>query len=344
MTDCLSEDASKIADLLKGVLPGSTFLITGATGLIGTYLIETLLKIERPDQPVEAVHAVSLSGDVPSWLSRDARLHRQFGDISESTFIRELPMVDVVVHAAGYGQPGKFLAHPLQTVALNTTGTIELMSRVKSGGAFLFVSTSEIYSGLTNGPFKETQVGTTNTDHPRACYIEGKRAGEALVNSHRDDISAASVRLALAYGPGTQAGDARVLNEFIAQALTTGTIVMRDAGMSKRTYCYVSDAVQLMFAVLNSRQSGIFNVGGVSRTSVRRLADIVAAECGAVVYPGHGQSVESKFKGAPSAVELDLSKTLSLGVTPEWVNLRNGVSRTLQWQRHHIFQGAKGTR
>ena len=100
----------------------------------------------------------------------------------------------------------EFMQNPVKTLQLNTSTTLLLFEKLLPGGKFLFISTSELYSGLSHPPFTEQQIGTTNTTHPRACYIEGKRCGEAIVNAFREQgVNAKSARLALAYGPGTEA-------------------------------------------------------------------------------------------------------------------------------------------
>ena len=103
------------------------------------------------------------------------------GDLVENFSRLSSEKFDVVIHSAGYGQPDKFMANPMLTLSLNTLVTEQLLRLVNQNGKFLFVSSSEIYSGLSNPPFKESQSGTTNTNHPRAPYIEAKRTGEAMV-------------------------------------------------------------------------------------------------------------------------------------------------------------------
>ena len=112
--------------------------------------------------------------------------------------------------------------------------------------------------------------------HPRACYIEAKRCGEAICNAFRQQgVKAASARLALAYGPGTREGDKRVLNSFIERGLK-GAITMLDRGEAKRTYCYVSDAVELMWKILLHGREPVYNVGGTSKTTIGELACKIA--------------------------------------------------------------------
>jgi nucleoside-diphosphate-sugar epimerase len=329
----MDEDVSYLTNRIDPALPGGKYIITGATGLIGGYLVESLLRLKQIGYPIGEIIAVSRGAKVPKWLSESRNITRAFGDLSDMSFLSSLPKADVVVHAAGYGQPGKFLQDPISTFMLNTVATDALAKLVRKDGSFLFLSTSEVYSGLPPGKHKESEIGNTNTNHVRSCYIEGKRGGEAITHAwaERGAIAASAARLALAYGPGTQAGDNRVLNEFIERALTSGVIELRDSGDSMRTYCYVRDAVELIFSMLSSRAMGNYNVGGVSRTSILNLADEVARATHATVKVPI-RSVQL-MDGAPQDVALNLDKIVSLGVEPNWVPLKEGIKRTVSWQK-----------
>ena len=89
---------------------------------------------------------------------------------------------DFIIHAAGYGQPIRFVEDEIATIDINTRTTRELFNLLKTDGKYLFISTSEVYSGAKT-PYKESDIGTTTPQHPRACYIEGKRCGEAICSA-----------------------------------------------------------------------------------------------------------------------------------------------------------------
>lgn len=193
------------------------------------------------------------------------------------------------------------------------------------------MSTSEVYSGLPNPPYHENQIGTTNTTHPRSCYIEGKRCGEAICNAYRaQGVAAQSARLSLAYGPGTKSTDKRVINNFIFKALN-GKIDLLDHGEAKRTYCYISDAVEILWHILLKGKEPIYNVGGNSKITIADLAKKIAAYTGAVVeFP---QSLNSAMAGAPEDVSLDMSLVEKEFGKRDYVSLDEGLQRTIAWQR-----------
>jgi nucleoside-diphosphate-sugar epimerase len=221
---------------------------------------------------------------------------------------------------------------------VNVTGLNALIEHLDEGAPVLYISSSEVYSGLGGPPFEEWQIGTTDPGHVRAPYIEGKRAGEAiaLAATRTGRIQASVARLALAYGPGTRKDDSRVLNEFIRGAVASGAIRMRDAGMGMRTYCYVKDAVDMMLWLVSEQKHGVFNVGGESRISIRGLAELIASMCGAELDVPSEPVVGSP--GAPDDVWLSLDKVRGEGYSRVLTPLEVGLKQTIAWQRDHLYR------
>jgi len=326
-----------VADITAAVdfneIKDKTFLITGASGLIGHYLVATLAAAAEKGNAPKEVLLVS-KHEVPEYfkdLTKNLNARILTGDVSDQDFFKSIPEADYIVHAAGYGQPGKFMIDPVKTLELNTLGTFETLKKLRPDGKYLFVSTSEVYSGLSTPPFKESQIGTTNTDHPRSCYIEGKRGGEVIVNAYRSKgVQAKSARLSLAYGPGTRKDDARVLNSFIKKALMDKKIAMMDHGEAKRTYMYITDAVEILFDILFKGKDALYNVGGTSRTTIKELAEMIGSYTEApVTFP----ETESASAGAPDDVYLDMTKSETEFNKKNYLPLAEGLKKTIEWQK-----------
>src|SRR3990167_1695125 len=294
-------------------LEGKVIIITGSSGLVGFNLIKCIPVFMNP----------------PLIITIDSRQ-----DITNKECIDALPEADYIIHAAGDGQPGKFIKDKLKTIAINTTATIELLKKLKPGGKFLFISTSEVYNGLDNPPFREDQIGTTKTTDPRACYIESKRCGEAICLAAREsgqDVKIA--RLSLAYGPGTKKGDARVLNQFIEQGLT-GFINLKDHGEARRTYLYIDDAISMMWDILLKGKDAIYNVGGNSYTTILELARKIGKMTNAeIIIPLR----EDTLAGSPNNVCLDMSKVLEEFGQRDFISLEKGLKRTIEWQKENFL-------
>jgi nucleoside-diphosphate-sugar epimerase len=314
-------------------LRNKTISITGASGLVGTYLLAGLANISRENRP-KKIYAIFQSKPEKHWKEIADRVHATLlrGDLCDNIFTDGLPKSDMIIHAGGYGQPGKFMIDPLKTITLNTAVTLKLLEKLKLKGSFVFISSSEVYSGLINPPHKENQIGRTNTDHPRSCYIESKRCGEAIVFSARSrGVDAKSVRLSLAYGPGTKIDDKRVLNSFIGRALIERKIEMMDGGEALRTYCYITDATHMIWNILLHGKENIYNVGGVSRTTIAKLAKLIGKLIQVpVVIP---KQKKQALVSAPEDVRLDLSKTKKEFGKKVFVSFEDGVQKTITWQK-----------
>lgn len=336
MTDVIRRD---IQDILEKVdtsgFSGKSILLTGASGLLGSYFLTILEEAGLQGHRASEIYAVTKTGNFPSGINPEITKFRTIqGDLSSREFCAALPTADIVIHAAGYGQPGKFLVNPLTTIELNTSVTSSLVRKVNKLGKFLNFSSSEVYSGLDSPPFFENQIGTTNTNHPRSSYIEGKRCGEAIVNAARQSLNldANSIRLALAYGPGTKDNDSRALNSFIDQALNNSAIKLQDPGGAWRTYCYVSDAIEMSMHILFKGNMGVYNVGGESRTTILELAKLIADITNSrLVEPeSNGESDHS----APDDVWMDIERVKTLSDKSNFVRLRDGLERTIAWRKN----------
>ena len=201
----------------------------------------------------------------------------------------------------------------------------------------MFLSTSEVYVGVPHPPYRETDIGNTNTDHPRACYIEAKRCGETICNAYRHmGIDAKSARISLVYGPGTRAGDRRVINEFILRGLR-GEISLLDHGHAQRTYCYVTDAVEILWNIMLDGADAIYNVGGLSRISIRELTLKIGEYLNApVVLP---TDIPKGLAGAPEDVSLDMAKAKREFGKNVYIDLTEGLRRTIEWQKLYYASG-----
>lgn len=316
-------------------LEGKSVLITGATGLIGTYLVYSLLKLNRTADNKTTVRIVTHNG-LPNHLAHlaaEKNIEIYQGDLSDCAFCMALPESNYIIHAAGYAQPRKFVEDKIKTIRLNTTATDILLGKLKPEGKFLFVSTSEVYSGSTDFPYREEICGTTTPAHPRACYIEGKRCGEAMCYAWNAAGKVAKIaRVALAYGPGIRPADGRVLYNFIQKGVD-GQINLLDAGTAGRTYCYVADTVSNLWNILLRSKEVTYNVGGVFRATIRELAELVGKNLNVpVIVP----QVEEGLSGAPQEVALNIDKTRNEFGKTHYMPLEEGIARTIAWYRANI--------
>lgn len=314
------------------MLRGSKVLVTGASGFVGSHVLTTLLKMQEELDGDLSITAV-VHRQVPPWLAlicADGMVTFCEGDLSQIDFLSSLPSADVVVHAATYGQPGLFAASPDTTLKLNTLSTFFLLDRLRPGDRFLFLSSSEVYGGLTDPPFREEQIGTTNTSHPRACYIEGKRCGEAICSAYRaKGIDAKAIRLCHAYGPGVRSDDRRAMNSFIEMALRGKRITLLDAGLARRSYCYISDAGAMIWRILLMGRDALYNVGGDYRTTIAELAQRIGTIMNVeVIMP---RDAGRSMPGAPNEVEVSIARFENEFGKLRFTEPELGLRRTVAW-------------
>lgn len=313
-------------------LTNKKVLITGASGLFGTYILAYMAFLIKKGVPLE-VYAQVFSAPPPHMLELIScgNIKVLQIDLSNVNDYKHLPDADVIIHSAGYAQPALFMRNPVATMQINTSATMALLQRLRPQGSFMFISSGEVYCGLKESFFYEDNIGTTTPYHPRASYIEGKRSGETICNAFRSQgVRTISARLGDIYGPGTRKHDQRALNSFIEKALLNRKIDLLDTGASRRTYCYVADALELLLKILFYGKQAVYNVGGNACISIAELATMIGEITNVpVVFPSN----ETQMAGAPDILQLDLRRVeIEFGKT-EYLEIKEGLTRTIEWQR-----------
>lgn len=322
-SEVIFDDAAKVIEAVDfSPLEGASVFLTGATGLLGTHFLTTLCLLKERGMHI---NVFAEHHSTPAEYTLD--IARRGGIL----LMNKIPKgADVVIHAAGYAQPLLFTSNPAATIELNTLVTQELLKTLWPGGKFLFVSSSEVYSGLKKSLAQETDIGTTTPYHPRACYIEGKRCGEAICDAYRKaGVHAVSARLSLAYGPGTRKHDKRAMSTFIEKALTLGKVEMEYAGKESRTYCYIQDAVKMLWQVALYGTQPVYNVGGKQLTRTVDMVESIGKITGAKVT----SPVAEEMVGAPETICLDMSRIETEFGKTDYISLEDGLKRTIDWQR-----------
>ncbi|MBM3301570.1 MAG: GDP-mannose 4,6-dehydratase, partial [Deltaproteobacteria bacterium] len=163
----------------------------------------------------------------------------------------------------------------LKTSVLGTLNMLGLAKRVKA--RILLASTSEVYGDPEVHPQPETYCGNVNPVGPRACYDEGKRAAETLMVGYRDynAVDVAIARIFNTFGPKMLANDGRVVSNFICQAIRGEDLTIYGDGSQTRSFCYISDMVRGLIALMESRESGPINLGNPHEVTIKDLAETI---------------------------------------------------------------------
>lgn len=330
MANLLNDEAKCVVESVDfAPLKDKNVLITGASGLIGLYLVATLNQVK---EKYNIKVTIWTNNTVPEYFASVLGSCKHIcGDITDLKLFEQLSNYDCIIHAAGYGQPLKFIKDKIKTIKINTEATVRLLEHLNKDGKFLFVSSSEVYNGLDHDNITEDMMGNTNTNHFRSCYIEGKKCGESICHAFTDHgYNIKIARLSLAYGPGTRMDDERVFNTFIKKGLTEENIVLLDHGTAVRTYCYITDAVEMLWNICLHGKYVVYNVGGMSRTSIYDLAATIAKSLKkGIILPEFQQPLQ----GNPKIVNVSCSRYINEFKKEKFVHLNTGIDRTIDWYK-----------
>ena len=244
----------------------NNILITGCSGFIGTYLINTLLhkdlkkKIKIYGIDIMRPNLFINKSSQFKFIKRDLFNIKSFS-IKQS--------LDLIIHLAGIPSPTYYKLQPLETFYLNSELTkIFLEFSKKKKCKFVFFSSSEIYGNpdKKNIPTKEEYAGRVSSVGDRSCYDESKRAGETYTWIYRNlyKIDAKIIRPFNFYGNGMKKEDKRVIPQFFKTAINKGKIYPFGNGKQTRSYCHIIDAIPQIINVSFFGKSFIYNIGNSS--------------------------------------------------------------------------------
>ncbi len=339
----ITQDVSEIIgrDLPWELLDGSTVLVTGANGMLPSYVVHTLLGLN--DTRDAGITVIGL-------VRNEAKARRILGPVLSRPDFRLLATdvtelhdldgpLDLVVHGASAARPVLHASDPVATIKANLLGSFNLLDLCVAKGAsrFVLMSSSEVYGAQPEGLrlIPEDSYGGFDFLNPRASYSEGKRAAETIASVYAEqyDLDSRIVRFGHIYGPGMALDDGRVQADFAANVVRGEDIVLNSDGAAMRTYTYVADAVAGMFYALLVGTGRVYNVAdSKGMVSIRDLAlhftDARPEKQLKRVFanPEHADDRAyntSKFLG------LDSSAVEELGWRAQ-VHLENGIDRMLR--------------
>ena len=333
------EDVRRVAslDLPWEKLRGKTVLITGGTGLIGSFLIDvlvaakldcTILLLGRSEDKAKARFAEYWDA---GWI------HFVKWDAASTTLPIVESAVGYVLHLASNTHPVAYATDPIGTITTNVIALNNLLSLAadKNASRFLFVSSNEIY-GENRGDveiFDEKYCGYIDCNTLRAGYPESKRCGEALCQAYikQRGLDCVIARLTRTYGPTILPTDTKAISQFFNNALKGEDIVLKSDGGQYYSYQHVADSVSgLLFVLLKGRVGEAYNIADESGDiTLRDLAAFIAAQAGRKVVFELPDAVESVGFSKATKARLGGSKIKELGWIP-FFGIKKGVSKNYQ--------------
>ncbi len=316
-----------ITDVEK--LRNKTILITGASGLIGSNLTAYLDYINNKRHLNMRIKAI-IRSKVETWFAKSPQISYLTTDLSSQKIPVSLG-IDYIIHCATYTQPKKFLAFPVETVKLNIEVLFKLLELAKKNSAtMLYPSTAEIYGMVEkkDQPTTEDYFGSVNTLSDRSIYVESKRLAETICYSRRNEIAIKLARILISYGPGVKYSDQRVISEFIKRAQTEHEITMMDDGAATRTFCFVTDTIEMLLNILLTGNQLVYNVSGDETTTIKVLAQRIATING-VQFSGVFK--KQIITGTPRAVIVSNDRYCTEFKKKKFVSLDEGLLVTSKW-------------
>ncbi len=321
------EDMAKELPIRKG-----SFLVTGATGLIGSSIIDVLIAANKNGCEF-SIYALSRS---------EEKIRIRF---SESVIplvqdiMDSIPVAlkfDYIFHCASNADPKTYALYPVETILTNLIGTKNLLDYCKQNKntRILLTSTFEVYGHIDGvSVYSESISGIIDQTVLRNGYPESKRCCELLLRSYVEEygINGVIARLSSVYGPTMKKNDSKAHAQFINNMLKGQDIILKSKGEPKRCYTYILDAVSALFTIIFKGGNGeIYNTANVnSVTSIAELAGLCAKIAGSEVVFNLPDKIEEKgFSKAKDCI-LDTKKLRELGWHGTY-SLETGLRETLK--------------
>ena len=330
------EDLRKVAcrALPWDKLKDKTILITGGTGLVGSFLVDVLMCAGLCCRIVLLGRSrKKFDARFPEYAGSGSISFQEW-DVACSPLPEVKGPVDYVLHLASNTHPVAYATDPIGTIATNVIALNSLlaMSADMQVGRVLFASSNEIY-GENRGDvelFDERYCGYIDCNTLRAGYPESKRCGEALCQAYvrQRNLDCVIARLTRTYGPTVLSSDTKAISQFFNNAMKGEDIVLKSEGRQHYSYQYVADSVAGLLTVLLSGKTGeAYNIADESGDiTLRELAGLIARQAGRkVVFELPNATETAGFSKATKAL-LDGSRIKVLGWSPCY-DIERGVER-----------------
>lgn len=333
-----------------GRLDGKTVLLSGASGMIGSFLMDAImLRNQQAETPCRII-ALGRSRKTaeerfPLWMGQS-----DFAFLAHD-ICNPLPPLpwepDYFIHAASTTHPRAYASEPVNTILANILGTRNLLESAaqSAGSRFLLLSSVEVY-GENRGDtdyFREDYCGYLDCNTLRAGYPEGKRVSEALCQAYRQQHGTESVvlRLPRCYGPTMRMSDSKAIAQFIKKAAAGEEIVLKSEGNQLYSYVHAADAVLgILWALLCGEDGQAYNLGDpASDLTLRQLAELAAGCAGTKVVFDLPDELERKGYSTATRALMDGSRLQALGWHANYT-IQQGIPETVEILRE-VYQVSK---
>lgn len=340
------EDISYVAnlDLPWKKFKNKAILISGATGLIGRFLIDVLMLLNADKKMNIKIYALCRDAEkareIFEQYKEDELLNIIAHDINKPLLLKDVDVTHYVLHMASNTHPLDYAIDPIGTVTTNIIGTNNMLLFAVEHAAerFAFTSSNEIY-GENRGDkelFDEGYCGYIDCNTMRAGYPESKRCGEALCQAYaaQRKLDIVIPRLTRSYGPTLKSSDSKAMSQFIKKGIIGEDIILKSEGKQYYSYTYVADAVSgLLTVILKGKSGEAYNIADqCSDIKLKDLALYIAECAGTEVIFDLPTKVEEEGYSKATKARLNGNKLRAIGWKSRY-NIRLGIDRTIKIMR-----------
>ena len=322
---------------------GKTVLVTGATGLIGSNIVDRLMTMGAVKVIALARNKGKLEKGFAEFIGNE-NFSAVIQDICAPIILPKDVKVDYIFHTAGAMTGEVINNRPLEVIDANLTGTrncLDLLREQKKvgyGGRLVLFSSVTVYGNNSNSDRtvteKDTDIAGT-LDVPYAAYAETKRMSEVLALSYcrQYDIDVVIARLSTVYGY-TRFPPNTAFYEFIKKALNNENIVLKSSGLPRRDNIYIDDAVNGLLLICKKGTTGdAYNISSNGDLGNFVAVDEIAETVAKVANYEYGKAVKVKYENTlkqnrGAGVKLDNEKLKGLGLEVE-LSMEKGIIETI---------------
>ena len=321
-------------------LKGKALLLSGASGLIGSFLTDVIMYKNETGGLGCKVYALCRNEKKAAARFEKYKDNNFFKivkhNINDKLVIDDLKKIDYVLHLASNTHPVAYASDPVNTITTNIIGTKNMLDFAYEHNCtrFAFASSNEIY-GENRGDtefFDEKYCGYINCNTLRAGYPESKRCGETLCQAYIRQYGMDIVipRLTRTYGPTLLKDDTKALSQFLNKAVNGENIVLKSEGKQFYSYTYAADAVAGLLTVLLCGECGeAYNISDKkSDITLKDLAQLIADYVGTKVVFELPDELEARGYSTATKARLASEKINLLGWKGKF-GMKEGIERTI---------------
>lgn len=274
------------AELME--LRGKSILLTGATGFVGSSLLESVIAFNASLPAADAcrlylpTRSIALAQkNWPQFFGQPHIIWLEWDKLDTCC-----SSCNYIIHAASPTEPLICLNEPLRTMNESVSLTQQVLNfavRSKTG-RLLYISSGAVYGRQPDDvqSIPEEYSGGPNLRDSHSCYGEAKRFSELLCQV--SGIPTVVARLFTFIGPNQSLSGSFAAPDFIRQATDRHEIRIRGNGLAERTYCYSSDlAISIWKLLLRGEPGEAYNVGqSPPATTILGLAHLIGQQVGGV--------------------------------------------------------------